>query len=129
MYTATITGKKQDGAWMLVNVSFTNGTNTFTESYTITALTDLKSLVNGRLNQLNGIAAVDSSITIGVFDPSPVAQTQADIDRDSWLALYRKWIKVKFAIDQQVLTGNETQVVTFKTNVQSGFKAAYLDYL
>ena len=131
MYTATLKSKTlgADGI-VSVEVEFTDGVTTVSETVKPASLNNLKVWVSNRLSVLNGSKDIDANATVGAPITTAVAPTQAELDRDAWLADYRKWVKVKTSlIDTQILNGNETAVVALQTKVKNGFKASYIDFI
>lgn len=129
MYTAKIKSKTPENGLVLVEVEFTNGATTVTESIKPASYENLKDMVRSRLNALNSAAEIDARPIDEVIVTTTI-QTQAEIDRDAWLKDYRTWVKVKTQlIDTNILIGNETAVVALQTKVKNGFKAAYLDFI
>lgn len=134
MFTAQINRKETSSGQIKIFVDFSDGTNTTTEWCIPQSDFDFKQWVKSRLEALNSSVTLDSAYTDGdtvdVTEPTPTQPTQAEIDRDAWLAKYHKWVAIKNnLIDTGVLTGTESQVVSFLNDVKTGFKPAYLDYL
>lgn len=136
MFTAKINRKDYVNGVVRVFVDFTNGTDVYTESCIPQDENGLKFWVKSRLDAFNTGSVIETKYTDGAtIDPvdpvvPPPTPTQAEIDRDQWLADYKKWLKVKTTlIDTGVLTGSEAPVIALKTKVQTNFKAAYLEYI
>lgn len=128
MFIPTITGSSQTKELFNVNVDFSNGTDTFSDTFKAQTQQELKQIIKNRVDTLNKIETLKPIIANGVVDISDTPLTQPQIDERDWFLLYNKWIVVKTKlIDTGILTGNETQIVSLKSQVQNGFKAAYLN--
>ena len=129
MYTAKIKSKTPENGLVLVEVEFTNGATTVTESIKPASYENLKDMVRSRLNALNSAAEIDAR-PIDEEIETAIARTQEEIDRDKWLVAYNKWTKVKKnLIDTNILIGNEPAVTALQTKVKNGLKAEYLDFI
>lgn len=134
MYTAKIHDKSFDAGVLRVQVEFTNGTESLFESCVPQDEGGLKYWIKGRLDQLNFATTSDVKYAVGStvdLSETPVVQkTQAEINRDNWVLLYQRWLRVKTGlIDTGILTGNEAKVVALKAKVQSDFLPAYVDII
>lgn len=134
MYTAKVIRKDLVPQGTRVFVDFTDGAATLSETCIPQNVVGLKYWIRSRLETLNSAPAIDVAFPDGTtadVEEAAVTSptlTQAEIDANTWLTNYSKWIKVKSTlIDTGVLTGNETQVVALKTKVQTTFKPAYLN--
>ncbi len=83
MYTATIESKQINKGVIQVGVIYGNGSDNFTEVYSIRGLSDLENNIINKLSQLNSIDL--SKIQLGTFippvQPVPVPPTQDEIDK------------------------------------------------
>lgn len=133
MWNHTIKQVTKSGGRVSVAVEFTNGVETFEDTFNLNSAADmswLKSAVRGKIAQFEALYALADSLTVGSsVDTTVTAPTQAEIDRDKFLSDYYRWTQVKKAIDAGILTGSETPVVNLKNSVTSQFKPAYLQYL
>lgn len=134
MYTAKIHDKSFDAGVLRVQVEFTDGTTSLFESCIPQDEGGLKYWIKGRLDQLNFASTSDVKYAVGStvdLSETPVVQkTQAEINRDNWVLLYQRWLRVKTGlIDTGILTGNEAKVVALKAKVQSDFLPAYVDII
>lgn len=135
MYTAKIFDKSFDAGVLRVQVEFTNGVTSLFESCVPQDEGGLKYWVKGRLDQLNFASTSDTKYAVGTTvdvseTTTTLTKTQAEIDRDSWMLLYQKWMRVKTGlIDSGILTGNEIKVLNLKAKVQSDFLPAYVDFI
>ena len=117
-----------------VNVQFIEGVKIIEETVRPSNLDGFNYWVKSRLEALNAVPAVQAALvdgtTVNTAEPVviPPVLTQAQIDKNTWLDDYSKWVKVKSTlIDTGILTGNETPVVALKTKVQTNFKPGYVD--
>lgn len=129
MWTPKLFSTTLESGRLIALVGYDNSddaTLSFTEKVDITTFTAsvFKSIVKARVDSLSN----PPSILPGSIDTT-VVQTQADIDLQTFLADYRKWLQVKKAIDAGILTGLEIQVVALKNRVISEFKPAYIDFI
>lgn len=134
MYTATITNKVETPQGLEVTVEFSNGTNTQSEKVIPQDKAGFKHWVSARLNSLNTLDELKAEDNIGqevvIDDPVVDTRTQAEKDRDAWLAKYWKWVNIKKnLIDTGILTGQETAVTNYLADVKAGFKADYINYI
>jgi len=135
MYTAKITNKSFDKAnsQLLVDVTFTDGTDTQTQSLRFGADFDfnaIKKNIKQRLDLLNAGEANVTAIAVGEVDVSTIVEDPrpaAEIEADEWLRDFRRLEKVQQLIDLGVLTGNETPVTNLRTKVSTDFKPAYIN--
>lgn len=130
MYTAKLKDRVIENGVVRWVVEFTNGTDTFTDSFKVSKYADLQRQVTSRLVDLN---FVDTFTIDGVIDSivnTPVVQTPEQIAEEKWLKQYYKWLKIKTTlIDTGILTGNETKVANLKAKVQADYLPAYIDNL
>lgn len=134
MYTAKILNKIINDGVLTINVEFSDGVTTLVEWCKPQDEGGLKYWVKSRLDQLNAVPTLDSKYPDGqiidVSETPAITKTQAEINRDNWILLYQKWIRVKTGlIDTGILNGNETKVVALKAKVQSDFLPAYVDFI
>ena len=135
MYIAEITSKTFDKATsqLVVGVTFTDGTDTQTQSLRFGADFDFNAVkrnIKQRLELLNAGGANAEAIAVGTVDVSTVVddtRTVEEIKASEWLHNFQRLEKVQQLIDLGVLTGNETPVKTLRTKVSTDFKAAYIN--
>lgn len=133
MYTATLKGDviDREKSRRIITVEFTNGTTTFLRDFQFRVEEDptvIKRTVTAALNELNATPAPLTDLTPPTDTP-PAAPTQAELERNEWLADWKKLEAVKRLIDNGVLTGTETAVTNLRTKTRTSFKIAYLDLL
>ena len=131
MWTHQIIDKKLSYGQLNVVVEYTDGEATYTETYQINSLDNLKRTIKNRLASLNELVSLIDLIGLNEIDltETPTVLTQAQIDQNTFLSDYRQWVNVKKAIDVGLLTGLEAPVVALLAKVKAEFKAAYLALL
>lgn len=136
MFTAKIVAKELVGATLRISVEFSDGVTTVMEQCIPQNEDGLKYWVKSRLETFNSTPILDAkyveNTTVDVSEPVVVVPepTAEELARNNWLALYRKWTKVKTTlIDTGILTGTETPLVNMKNKVKADFLPAYLDFI
>lgn len=131
MYTASLTQKTLTDGSFSVEVTFTDGAESFTETVKPQSIDNLKTWVQNRITTLNDAKTLFTTPALDASIVEPKAPlTTAEEDREKWLKKYAKWVKIKTTlIDTGILTGTETKLVDLKTAVQTDYKPAYLDYI
>jgi len=136
MFTQKFNRKENTEQGVRYYFDFSNGAKTYTDTCVPQDLNGLKFWIKGQLAKYNTEELLDTELVQGVaVDVSdtvvtPPVLTQAEIARNAWLEKYSKWVRIKTTmIDTGVLTGNETQVQNFLSDVKAGFKPAYINYL
>lgn len=129
MYTATLKNRLIEGGKIRWVVEFTNGSDSFTESFNVNKYSDLQPKVAIRLSELN---FVDTFTIDGVIDPTvPVLTppTQAELEKSTWL---RDWEILKRAnelIANGVIADTLPAYVSHKAKVITNFKTGYINSL
>lgn len=67
MFTATITKKDFRSGVFQVSVEYKNSTDVFTEAYNINSEEDLNNRIENKLNTLNNLLTLESSLAIGTW--------------------------------------------------------------
>lgn len=130
MYTATLKNRLVEGGKIRWVVEFTNGTDTFKDSFHANKYTEVQRQVTSRLVDLNFVDTFTIDGVIDVVATPSVVQTPERVAEEKWLKQYYKWLKIKTTlIDTGILTGNETKVANLKAKVQSDYLPAYIDNL
>lgn len=131
MWTATINNKIITNGMLRVNVSFTDGTQTFTENYETRSGQDanwLNDNINRRINDLTSVISFADSIPIGVFTPTTPAPTP---EPTSGKALYefrlKKFEAMVSAIRKGLITDTNPSFVSLKTWLKNNFVDEYID--
>lgn len=128
MFTASITNKTENtNGTLTVEVTFSDGVKTFTETTIPQDSDGLTYFINGRLKTLN---FTSTTLPLGVYTPPikivPVIDptTQARID---WFQKVNRLSRIKsFLLDTKVLTGTEKEVTDLVASVQAGYLPEYL---
>ena len=125
-WTASILNSVNKGLTTDVAVSFTNGTNTY--STTFQDLSDpstVTDLISSQIEQLNAKDA--KPVTNGpVTIPAPAAPSQADTDRATFLANWRKLQAMQRA-QAAGITGINTSATVAALN--AAWDVSFLDYI
>ena len=136
MFTQKFNRKENTEQGVRYYFDFSNGAKTYTDACVPQDLNGLKFWIKGQLAKYNTEELLDTELVQGVaVDVSdtvvtPPVLTQEEIARNAWLEKYSKWVRIKTTmIDTGVLTGKETQVKNFLSDVKAGFKPAYINYL
>jgi len=136
MFTQKFNRKENTEQGVRYYFDFSNGAKTYTDTCVPQDLNGLKFWIKGQLAKYNTEELLDTELVQGVaVDVSdtvvtPPVLTQAEIARNAWLEKYSKWVRIKTTmIDTGVLTGNETQVQNFLSDVKAGFKPAYINFI
>lgn len=136
MWTATIKNKEFINGALKITVDYSDGITNVTETCIPQDEDGFKFWVKSRLATFNGGQVIDNQYAtnsiVDVNEPVvvPPVLTQAEIDANNWLDDYRRWVKIKTTlIDTGIITGNETQIATFKAKVQSTFKPTYINLI
>lgn len=132
MYTATLIGdtKNIELRRRMINVEFTDGTNTFAKEFQfrIDETTEvMKRTVKQYLDELN---FVPPDITdVDYIEPTPATPTQAELDRDAWvkdLSRLQRAQKME-ALGVAILT--PTQITALQTKIKANWKVEYEDLI
>lgn len=115
---------------------FTNGVKTYTDACIPQDLNGLKFWIKSKQDRYNTEEQLENELVQGqaidISDPiiQPVTLTKQEIDRNTWLEGYSKWVRIKTnLIDTGILTGNETQIVSFLTDLKANFKPSYINFI
>ena len=115
-----------------VTVAFENSvdaTLNVIEQYFINSdnLDNLKHQIKSRLDSL--VALENFNLALGTIDLTLPPKTQAEIDKETFLKDYTRWVSVKRAIDLGILTGSETKVTGLKNKILTELKPEYIDII
>jgi hypothetical protein len=120
MWTAQIASKYIEKGTLHLGVSYTDGTNTFTEDLATqnSDFEDIKSQILNKVANLNALQTLSSTIGIGNVPALVVTNpTQATIDYNN----FQKWMQLVNTLNaaKQMgwITGNEPMVTDIKTKV------------
>ena len=136
MYIAKINRKEDREGIIEVFVDFTDGVNTYTDSCIPQDADGLKYWIKSRLATYNSSLQLQSELVPGadvdVSDPvvTPPTLTQAEIDRDAWLAKYYKWLRIKTTvIDTEILPITNPTIAAMLTDLKATLRPEYIDYI
>lgn len=132
MWTAEIYEKGFEAGRFFVRVRYKNGPDEFTDTVPLGpgGPDHVRARVKEKVAELEARQSDLGLLTIGpAADPAVPSPTQAELDREAFIANYSKWRRVKAAIDMGVITGNEPQVAALRNKVQADFRPAYLDVI
>lgn len=136
MFTAKITSVSKSRGGISILVEYTNGVETFNETLVASGsanLAWLNSQARIRVKEIQRMYDFADTLApeqvIDTADVVPPVLTQAEIDQNTFLQDYHRWLAVKQAIDVGILTGLEAPVVALLNKVKAGFKPAYLTIL
>lgn len=129
MYTAKLINRLIEGGKIRWVVEFSNGTDTFTDSFSERKYQDLQRTVARRLAELNFVDTFTVDTVIDSTLPVDVVLTQAEIDRNQWLMDWRKLETANKLVQAGVISGTLPAYVTFKNKVIADFKVGYINYL
>ena len=133
MYTAKVVGKLEQNGQFIVDVEFTNGTETKVERIIPDSKDQFRSWVAGRLYSLNSMETLKTEVTVDqTLDPANETPTlpadeQAFID---WKLKVMKLQNIKvMLVDTGILTGDETQITNLKNDIKNTMQAGYVNKL
>jgi len=112
-----------------IEVEFTDGTTTITETYFLSAADSLKGVVIGKINKLENAESLATSLTKGDLDltVTPKVPTQTEIDKNQYGLDLRRYDQIQRAVDIGILpTGSLTQMAD---KLSTNFQADYLELL
>lgn len=138
MYTTKVIEKtiQRSAKRVVVKVEFTkNGVSDveeFSFGFASFSLDTLKKAINIHLDALQKAENEVLNIQTGVIDttvtePSPILPTQAEIDKQKWLALYDVLQNIKPLIDNGIFSGTEPKIAALKTKLKADFKPEYIN--
>jgi hypothetical protein len=136
MYTAKVLRKEEDNGVVKVFVTFTDGVNTQTEWCIPQDRAGFDLWVKSRLAVFNTGQELQTDLVDGadidVSDPVvvPPVLTQDEIDRNTWLTKYHRWLDVKFKlVDSGIVPVSNTKVTAMLADLKTTLKAEYIDYI
>ena len=133
-WTPTLKTVEKIRGQLHVVIGYSDGTTSFNEDFFTTSPRTLNDVVSKRVAELTALDTYASTLTIGAAisttpTPPPVL-SQAEIDRNTWLANYQKLVKAKQTlVDVGVITTTNPTYAALLAAVQSGLQASYLDYV
>lgn len=138
MYTTKIIDKsiQRSAKRVVVKVEFSKDGITDMEEFSFGlasfTLDALKRAINTHLSTLQKAEWEVANVEIGNIDttikePAPVLPTQAEIDKQKWLAMYDVLQNIKPLIDNGIFTGAEPKIAALKTKLKADFKPEYIN--
>lgn len=129
-FIATLINKEQENDKIRVWVDYTDGASTFSDNFTITDEGDLKRQVKNKIIQLTKAKSAFQNLVIdGEIDISSPDPTQAELDRQEFLANYSKLQRINVAVNLGILTGDETFITNLINTIRTSFKPEYIDVI
>lgn len=129
MFTSSIKSKSFFNGEFKVEVEFTNGNQTWTETFLVRSKENLNSAIKQRLVQLNELATYNTELTIGAYVPTDASTppTQADIDQTKWFRDFNRLERVTKLKDLGGMPVSwTTDLATLTNQVQTNAKKAYI---
>ena len=119
-----------------MTVDFTNGTDTFTETCVPQNKEGFTFWVKSRLEAFNSSETlqteykVDDVVDVSDTVVTPPVLTQEEIDRNTWLEKYAKWVRIKTTVvDTGIVPISNTKIASMLQNLKDTLKAEYIDYI
>lgn len=128
MYTAKSVGKSIENGILSVTVEYTNGSDTFLETYQANSGTDpqwLENRVRNRLLSANTLADFSASLKLGTIAPKDVSQSPDVL----WSLEYDKLKKLEVAYSQGLIQVDDPDLIKQRDIVESSFDKSYVKYL
>lgn len=136
MYTAKINRKEDRGGVLEIFVDFTDGVKTYTDSCKPQDADGFKYWVKSRLATYNSSVALDAELNpddeVDVTDPvvTPPVLTQDEIDRNTWLEKYSKWVRIKTTVvDTGIVPATQPKLQAMLDDLKATLKPEYIDYI
>lgn len=105
MWSAKIESKNFSKGILQIGVSYTNGMETFNESYKIYSLDDINNIIASKLEQIKNTEALE--ISIGDYSPKPIIKTVIDPKQEALDNLRR----TKELVELDVLNEDDKEVM------------------
>lgn len=135
MFVAKIQSKEKYPNGIKVNVLFTDGVESFTESCTPSDNEGFKYWVKSRLDTFNAVPVIDSLYNDGdvvLLNEAAVevVLTPEEIAANEWLAKYRRWVRIKTTlVDTNILTLTHPRLQSMLTELKSGLLPEYINLI
>lgn len=129
MYTAKLIKRDIDQGRYKWTVDFTDGTKTWTEFFYDSKYEQVQSRVANKLKELNEVDTFTEGQDIDATIPTVTPPTQAELDRATWIADWRKLEVANKLVAAGVISDTLPAYVTFKNKVAADFKVSYINYL
>lgn len=124
-WTASVAQKNYQNGILLVNVSYTDGTNVFNEVIDLTGgdINTAKAKVRSRIAALTVSDTLAAAIPIGPLNPGSVAQSTQDI----FLTALRHFQACKRAVDLGLITTADTLYTDAQADMITKWSPAFID--
>lgn len=130
MFTARIQNKTIEQGVLTINIIFSDGNISRTESCVPQNEDGFIFWVKGRLDTLNASSTLAQKYADGsvVSFSTPVVEepTQEETDRSNWIALQKKLDYIKSQLTDVV---KESEILALEAQVKADFKTEYLDFI
>lgn len=123
MWTAQILSKAFSKGFIQVRVSYTNGTDEFSEVYDIQSLPQLNSNITFHLADLNKLDF--ASIPTGNYVPTEPTPTPSESDKAKYFVLLNKYNQVQDAINKGLIKSDDASVTQLITDLKAAYKPEY----
>ena len=134
MYTSKIVKKEvlANGNLQL-EVEFSNGTKTITETCIPQNRQGFEHWVTSRLASLNSCEELVAENNVGVpldFTPQPPTKTADEIARELWFQKYFQWIRIKTGlVDTGIVPLTNPRVQAILNDLKTTLKVEYIDFI
>lgn len=133
MFTAKIISKVKENGILAITVEFSDGVETYTEVVKPQDENGFLFWVQSRLTSLNTSKTLETADNVGKVievNPAPKPPTAAEIARDTWLAKYRLWVRIKTSlIDTGIITAANPKAAALLADVKSTILPEYIDLI
>ena len=133
MWTANLKNIVKNQGKLSVTVEYTDGTDTFVDTYYLTRTTDgtVKSLVANKIKELTDLSTYADSLATGVVNttPTPVVPTQAEVDKNTFVSNFNKLKAMKVAISFGIFAATNATYLALIDTVKTTYKPEYIDFI
>lgn len=129
MYTAKLKNRVIENGIIRWVVEFSDGTDTFSDSFKQTKYSNLQIAVANKLAELNFVDTFTIDANIDSTVPVQTPPTQAEIDRNVWINDWRILKVANDLIANGVIVDTLPAYVSHKQKVSNNFKVAYIPFL
>lgn len=111
MFTAKITNKERTAQGLQITVEFTNGSEAHTETVIPQDKAGFDYWFKSRLTTLNTAVEMDADFNVGdelTVEETPTPEpTKEELEREEWIALWKRYKKAEMAMDALKRAGVE----------------------
>ncbi len=129
MYTAKLKNRVIESGIIRWVVEFTNGSDTFSDSFKQTKYSNLQIAIANKLAELNFVDTFTIDANIDSTVPVEIPLTQAEIARKVWMNDWRILKVANELISNGVIVNTLPVYVAHKQKVSDNFKVAYIPFL